>query len=92
MTAPSQPARLNPESPVTPDWKILAAGTYDLVLQDPSGQKRPAVKIVCLANDTGWVLTDINNVASPSTAIPALFVHYGQTLNITCASPVAVYW
>lgn len=91
MTAPATLSNRNTNCP-TDAYLMLAAGTYDLVALDPSGAKRCATRIVCLAADAGWVLTRFDGTVLPSTAVPVTFAHIGHTQAITCASPIAVYY
>lgn len=88
------PQGVNPTSTDAPstNWLLRAAGTYDLVALDPSGQKRCAKKIVALAGDAGWTIEDANGNSNGPIAVPALFAHTGHTRGITCASPIAIYY
>lgn len=71
---------------------FLAAGTYDLVATNPASRKTCARKIVALAADAGWTITDAQGQVTGPFAVPAGFVHEAHTAAITCASPIAVYY
>lgn len=71
---------------------LLAAGTYDLVALNPNPNKTCARKVVALAADAGWTITDAAGQTTGPFAVPAGFVHEAHTANITCASPIAVYY
>jgi hypothetical protein len=85
-----QPINVSTSKPT--QYSLLAAGTYDLVALCPNPNKACARKIVALAADAGWTLTDQNAVATGPIAVPVNFIHEAHTANITCASPIAVYW
>jgi hypothetical protein len=84
--------RISTKANVPPVFRLLAAGTYDLVAIDPNNSRMAATRIVALAADAGWTLTDSAGTSTGPIAVPVNFDHKGHTQAITCASPIAVYW
>lgn len=92
MTTPTTVNPSDPNKPAPSAFKLLGAGTYDLVNINPTGAKACAIKIVSPSGDAGWTLTDYYGVATGPQPVGAQTTHIGQTQAITCASPVLVYW
>lgn len=90
MPISTVPKGTNPTPDVPTQWFFKPAGTYDLVALNPSGNGKCARKVVALAADT-WTIEDFAQNSNTS-AVPAGFVHIGQTAGITCAAPIAVYY